>query len=69
MIKDAVSIPTMLCGGIYSPENGEKLLEDGVCDFIGIGKPALADPMWAKKAAEGRPEDIRPCIGCGVGLP
>ncbi|RXZ54824.1 FAD-binding protein [Senegalimassilia faecalis] len=67
MIKDAVSIPTMLCGGIYSPEIGEKLLEDGVCDFIGIGKPALADPMWAKKAAEGRPEDIRPCIGCGVG--
>ena len=66
-IKAAVSIPTMLCGGIYTPEIGEKLLEDGVCDFVGIGKPALADPMWAKKAKEGRPEDIRPCIACGVG--
>lgn len=67
MIKDAVSIPTMLCGGIYSPEIGEELLENGVTDFVGIGKPALADPMWAKKAEEGHPEDIRPCIGCGVG--
>lgn len=67
MIKDAVSIPTMLCGGIFTPEIGEKLLEDGICDFVGIGKPALADPMWAKKAREGHSEDIRPCISCGVG--
>ena len=67
MIKDAVSIPVMLCGGIYTPEIGEKLLEDGICDFVGIGKPALADPMWATKAEQGRAEDIRPCIGCVVG--
>lgn len=66
-IKDAVSIPVMLCGGIYTPEIGEQLLEDGVCDYVGIGKPALADPFWAKKAEEGRSGDIRPCIGCGVG--
>lgn len=66
-IKEAVSIPVMVCGGIYTPEIGEKLLEDKVVDFVGIGKPALADPFWAKKAQEGRPEDIRPCIGCGVG--
>ena len=67
MIKDAVSIPVMLCGGIYTPEIGEKLLEDGICDYVGIGKPALADPFWAKKAEQGRSEDIRPCIGCVVG--
>ena len=67
MIRDAVSIPVMLCGGIYTPEIGEKLLEDGVCDYVGIGKPALADPQWAKKSKEGRAEDIRPCIGCVVG--
>ena len=36
MIKDAVSIPTMLCGGIYSPEIGEELLENGVTDFVGL---------------------------------
>lgn len=67
MIKDAVSIPVMLCGGIYDPEIGEKLLEDGVCDFVGIGKPALADPEWIKKAYYGQAEDIKPCIGCAVG--
>lgn len=67
MIKDAVNIPVMFCGGVYSPDIGEKLLEDGVCDCVGIGKPALADPFWAKKVQAGRAEDIRPCIGCGVG--
>ena len=67
LIKAAVNIPTMLCGGIYTPEIGEELLEQGVCDFVGIGKPALADPMWVKKAKEGRADDIRPCIGCVVG--
>lgn len=66
-IKEAVSIPVLACGGIYTPEAGEKLLEEGACDFVGLGKPALADPMWAKKAKEGKAEDIRPCIGCGVG--
>ncbi len=66
-IKEAVSIPVMDCGGIYTPEIGEKLLEDGVCDYVGIGKPALADPAWAAKAEAGHPEDIKPCIGCAVG--
>ena len=26
-----------------------------------------ADPEWARKAMEGRPEDIRPCIRCNDG--
>ena len=36
----------------------EQALEDGVCDYIGLGRPAIADPLWAVKLAEGRPEDI-----------
>jgi 2-enoate reductase len=27
----------------------------------------LADPFWVKKVEEGRPEQIRPCIGCHDG--
>lgn len=66
-IKDAVDVPVMVAGGIYSPEIGEQLVADGYADFVGIGKPALADPMFVKKAKYGHAEDIRPCIGCGVG--
>ena len=63
-VKDAVSIPVIAVGVIRTPEFAEKLLEDGVQDFIGLGRPLLADPEWAKKAKEGRSEDIQRCIGC-----
>ena len=63
-VKDAVNIPVIAVGVIRTPEFAEKLLEDGVQDFIGLGRPLLADPEWAKKAKEGRAEDIQRCIGC-----
>ena len=63
-VKEAVNIPVIAVGVIRNPEFAEKLLEDGVQDFIGLGRPLLADPEWAKKAKEGRPEDIQRCIGC-----
>lgn len=63
-IKDAVSIPVIAVGVIRQPETAEKLLEDGVQDFIGLGRPLLADPEWAKKAKEGRTEEIQRCINC-----
>lgn len=33
----------------------------------GAGRPSLADPAYPQKVATGRPEDIRPCIGCNQG--
>lgn len=33
-------------------------------DFIGLGRPLVADPNWMKKAIEGRPNDIVRCIAC-----
>jgi len=66
-IKEAVNIPVMCAGGFKTPEFAEKALSEGKIDYIGLGKPVLADPFWAKKAKEGRPEDIKPCINCLIG--
>ncbi|MBQ2092505.1 MAG: FAD-dependent oxidoreductase [Clostridia bacterium] len=63
-VKEAVNIPVIAVGVIRDPDQAEKLLEDGVQDFIGLGRPLLADPEWAKKTKEGRPQDIQRCIGC-----
>jgi len=63
-VKDAVRIPVIAVGVIRTPEQAEQLLEDGVQDFIGLGRPVLADPMWARKAQSGRPESITRCISC-----
>jgi dimethylamine/trimethylamine dehydrogenase len=38
----------------------------GILDFIGAARPSIADPFLPKKIEEGRPEDIRECIGCNV---
>lgn len=62
-----IKLPIILDGGFTTPDLAEQALEDGVCDFIGIGRPAIADPYWAVKLAEGRPEDIKPCIRCTKG--
>ncbi|MBI2832691.1 MAG: FAD-dependent oxidoreductase [Chloroflexi bacterium] len=63
-VKDAVSVPVIIDGRIDTPEVAEKLLMEGKADFIGLGRPLLADPDWAKKAEQGRPDDIRTCIVC-----
>ena len=54
-------------GGFTTPDIAEKALKDGVCDYIGLGRPILADPDWAIKLSDNRPEDIRPCIRCTMG--
>ena len=63
-VKDAVSIPVLAANLIRSPEQAEKQLEDGIQDFISLGRPHIADPHWTEKAEAGHPEDIKRCICC-----
>lgn len=62
-----IKTPIIVDGGMTTPEAAEKVLEDGIADFIGIGRPMLADPDWILKIKEGRREDIVPCIRCCMG--
>ncbi len=62
-IKKAVSIPVIAVGRI-TPEDAERLLEEGKADLIAIGKAMLADAEWANKVALGKTDDITPCIIC-----
>ncbi|KUO77236.1 MAG: NADH oxidase [Desulfosporosinus sp. BRH_c37] len=66
-IKKELNIPVFATGSITLPEYAEEILESGKGDFISMGRPLFADPFWAKKAKEGRPEDIAPCIRCNEG--
>jgi NADPH2 dehydrogenase len=49
-IKQGVSIPVILTGGITEAEAAEKLLEDGKADLIGVGRAILHDSKWAEQA-------------------
>lgn len=63
-IKQAVSIPVLAVCNIKGPQIAEDLLNEGVCDLIGLGRALLADPEWPRKAFSGRESEIRTCIGC-----
>ncbi len=64
-IKKAVNIPIIVAGGYRNPDISEKIVSDGVADFLGMARPFLADPEWARKADQGRADDIRRCLSCG----
>lgn len=63
-IHDAVSIPVMATNTVKSPEYAESLLEEGVSDFVCLGRTLIADPEWVNKAKAGDSLGIRKCIGC-----
>lgn len=66
-LTKAVDVPIMCSGRILVPEIAEKAIEEGKITAAVLGRPLLADPYWAQKAKEGKPEEIRPCIGCNNG--
>ena len=49
-VKRVVSIPVILTGGVTDSSSAEKLLIDGKADLIGVGRAALKDSNWAKRA-------------------
>lgn len=53
------------CGHTQNPVAAEKALKNGSCEFVSIGHGLLVDPELVNKFAEGREDEIRPCIGCG----
>lgn len=67
MVKKEVEVPVIASGSITLPKYAEEIIADGKADFVGLGRPLWADPDWPRKAQEGRPEDIRPCIRCNEG--
>lgn len=63
-IKKYVSIPVTTVGRIVEPWIAEELIANGKADACMIGRANLCDPEFSNKAKAGKPEDIRPCIGC-----
>ena len=63
-IKRVVNIPVIVAGKLGNPLLAEEVLKAGKADLIAMGRPLLADPELPQKAAEGRLDDIRPCLYC-----
>ena len=63
-IRSVVKIPLILPGRLGDPELAEEILKGGVVDFIGLGRPLIADPEWVNKVKYNKSSDIRRCLSC-----
>jgi 2,4-dienoyl-CoA reductase-like NADH-dependent reductase (Old Yellow Enzyme family) len=66
-IKAEVKLPVHISSKINDPGLADRMIADGKCDYVYIGRSHIADPHFARKAQEGREDDIRPCIYCNQG--
>jgi 2,4-dienoyl-CoA reductase-like NADH-dependent reductase (Old Yellow Enzyme family) len=63
-VKTKVEIPVFVAGRINQPQIAEQVLASGQADMCGMTRAMICDPEIANKAASGRGDDIRACIGC-----
>jgi 2,4-dienoyl-CoA reductase-like NADH-dependent reductase (Old Yellow Enzyme family)/thioredoxin reductase len=66
-VKKYVSVPVITSHTLRDPGYCEKILALGKADLVGLSRQMIADPYWANKAYEGKPDEIRKCISCLVG--
>ncbi|AUQ73259.1 NADPH-dependent 2,4-dienoyl-CoA reductase [Phaeobacter piscinae] len=59
-----VGIPVITSNRINTPEVAEQVLTDGCADMVSMARPMLADADFVAKAAEGKADQIAPCIAC-----
>jgi mycofactocin system FadH/OYE family oxidoreductase 2 len=63
-LREVTDLPVVGVGRIKDPVQAEQVLASGVCDLIGMVRQQIAEPETARKAREGRVEEIRLCISC-----
>ncbi|MBT4519076.1 MAG: FAD-dependent oxidoreductase [Halieaceae bacterium] len=66
-IKEVVDVPVICVGRINTPQIAEFVISTGKADMVSMGRALNADPELPNKAAAGRLQDIRPCVGCNEG--
>ena len=63
-LREVTDLPVIGVGRIKDPVQAEQVLAAGQCDLVGMVRQQIADPETARKAREGKVEEIRLCISC-----
>lgn len=63
-VKKVVDIPVIAANLIRSPKQAELQLENGIQDFVSLGRPLIADPQWVNKVKSGKENLIKRCVCC-----
>lgn len=63
IFKQGVTKPVIFENKLNGPEKMGRMIEEGICDMVSMGRGWLAESDWVRKA-EKDARDIRPCIRC-----
>ena len=66
-VKEVVDLPVCCIGRINDPAQAEKILQERQADLVAMNRATICDPDFARKAREGRVEEIRKCMACSEG--
>jgi 2,4-dienoyl-CoA reductase-like NADH-dependent reductase (Old Yellow Enzyme family) len=66
-IRATVTVPVIAVGKIATREVAESILQEGKADLVALGRPLIVDPDWPRKLAEGRDEEVVPCLWDNAG--
>ena len=62
-LREATKFPVFHAARINDVATARHAVASGKLDMVGMTRAHLADPHIARKVAEGREEEIRPCVG------
>ena len=62
LVKAHTKLPVICVGSIFTGDECEAILKEGLADMIAVGRGSLADPAWARKTLAG--ESPNPCLRC-----
>jgi 2,4-dienoyl-CoA reductase-like NADH-dependent reductase (Old Yellow Enzyme family)/thioredoxin reductase len=66
LARAAPGMPIGALGLITDPNEGERIVRDGLADLVMLGRPLVTDPAWGLKASQGREAQIRYCVSCNT---
>ncbi|MGO1117482.1 oxidoreductase [Rhodovibrionaceae bacterium A322] len=62
-VREVTKFPVFHAARINDVATARHAIAEGKLDMVGMTRAHLADPHIARKVAEGREEEIRPCVG------
>jgi len=62
-VRESVSVPVLLVGGLRSLPVMERVVEDGACDMVSLARPFIREPDLVNAMREGRTQRVA-CISC-----
>jgi 2,4-dienoyl-CoA reductase (NADPH2) len=66
-IKRLVPVPVIASHRINDPQTARRLLQEGYCDMVAMGRALIADPLLPQKVKTGQEDSIVHCVACGQG--